>query len=629
MSGQLKRIFAAAPFTERGRPIHLSLDPKGEKLVYASGRGIYVRSVSDPTDAYQYLGHLVPTTVARFSPSGYYVASADTSGTVRVWDTVGEEHILKNEIKALSGRVNDLAWDSESQRIIAVGEGKTQFGAAFTYDTGNSSGEISGHSKAINAVDIRPSGRPFRAVTASEDGTANFFHGVPFKFSHSLRDHTRFVHTARYSPNGETFLTAGADAKLFLYEGKTGEKIKELSVSGAGEIHQGSIMGASWSSDSKRILTASADRTVKIWDVETAKVSSTFSMGTTTDAQQMGCVWSGVQDQAISLGLDGSLSYLDSRDPTKPSRVVHGHQVAITAASLNTKEPATFFTGSYDGRVLSWDGEAGQAQPIQGKGHITQVTGVQSAQGSDRMYSVGLDNHLCEVDVSKGSFGENHLNLEATPLGMVVPRKEKSLIFTTGPQGVEMIKVDEKGARAGEGKLVALPNGASGLSIDVDGEGKEVVVGGEDSKIHLLRVIEDGKGLELIKSLEGPTSAITAISLSPEGEFLVVGTSTGKIYLYTRDPQGSWTIKTSRWAFHTAKILCFSWTRDGKYVISGSLDTQMYVWSVDRPAKKVKIPAAHQDGVTAVGVVEGSDSKEIFSTGRDACVKRWAIDAWP
>jgi len=41
---------------------------------------------------------------------------------------------LKNEVKALSGRVNDLAW-SESQRIIAVGEGKEKFGNAFTFDS--------------------------------------------------------------------------------------------------------------------------------------------------------------------------------------------------------------------------------------------------------------------------------------------------------------------------------------------------------------------------------------------------------------------------------------------------------------------------------------------------------------
>ena len=63
-------------------------------------------------------------------------------------------------------RRNDLAWDGESKRIIAVGDGKeksvlppnyghyqaeltneTRFGAAFMMDTGSSTGEILGHSK--------------------------------------------------------------------------------------------------------------------------------------------------------------------------------------------------------------------------------------------------------------------------------------------------------------------------------------------------------------------------------------------------------------------------------------------------------------------------------------------------
>jgi hypothetical protein len=48
----------------------------------------------------------------------------DVAGNVRIWDTVGEEQILKSEIKPISGRITDIAWDSESKRIIAVGEGK-------------------------------------------------------------------------------------------------------------------------------------------------------------------------------------------------------------------------------------------------------------------------------------------------------------------------------------------------------------------------------------------------------------------------------------------------------------------------------------------------------------------------
>ena len=41
-----------------------------------------------------------------------------------MWDCAGEDQILKGEFPIISGPINDLAWDGESKRIIAVGEGK-------------------------------------------------------------------------------------------------------------------------------------------------------------------------------------------------------------------------------------------------------------------------------------------------------------------------------------------------------------------------------------------------------------------------------------------------------------------------------------------------------------------------
>lgn len=99
--------------------------------------------------------HTQTTTVARFSPSGYYIASGDVAGNVRVWDVTNpEENVLKLGIRPTSGRVNDLAWDSESKRIIVGGEGKDKFGAAFFVDSGSSCGEISGHAKVCLWCDL-------------------------------------------------------------------------------------------------------------------------------------------------------------------------------------------------------------------------------------------------------------------------------------------------------------------------------------------------------------------------------------------------------------------------------------------------------------------------------------------
>ena len=72
----------------------------------------------------QYTEHVANATVAKYSPSGFYIASGDAVGNVRIWDTVNPEHTLKNEVKVIAGEIKDLAWDSESKRIIAVGNGQ-------------------------------------------------------------------------------------------------------------------------------------------------------------------------------------------------------------------------------------------------------------------------------------------------------------------------------------------------------------------------------------------------------------------------------------------------------------------------------------------------------------------------
>ena len=154
MSISINKIIAAAPNTERGRPSQLSADPKGERIAYASGKSIFLRSLDHPTESKQYTAHTTQTTAARFSPSGFYVASGDVSGSVRVWDAV-EGVNTKGEYHIISGRINDLSWDGDSQRIIAVGDGRNRYGHAFTADSGNSVGEISGHSAVINSVSIR------------------------------------------------------------------------------------------------------------------------------------------------------------------------------------------------------------------------------------------------------------------------------------------------------------------------------------------------------------------------------------------------------------------------------------------------------------------------------------------
>lgn len=86
------------------------------------------------------------------------------AGNVRIWDTTNpEENILKLAARPLAGRINDVAWDSESKRLIVGGEGKDKFGAAFFVDSGSSCGEITGHSKVGRGVAVATGGGALRS----------------------------------------------------------------------------------------------------------------------------------------------------------------------------------------------------------------------------------------------------------------------------------------------------------------------------------------------------------------------------------------------------------------------------------------------------------------------------------
>ena len=188
--------------------------------------------------------------------------------------------------------------------MIHFFQGRNSYAAAFLWDSGSKCGNFTGLGKTVNSIDFRSS-RPFRCICGTDDNTGVFYTGVPYKFDKTLQDHTRFVNCARFSPAGTHIATASADGKVFLYDGKTADKISELGS----PAHGGGIYACSWSGDSKKLLTASGDKSCKIFDIETGSVVNEFKMGKDVKDQQLGCLWQ--NEHTISVSLSGHINYLD------------------------------------------------------------------------------------------------------------------------------------------------------------------------------------------------------------------------------------------------------------------------------------------------------------------------------
>ncbi|KAK0615534.1 Actin-interacting protein 1 [Lasiodiplodia hormozganensis] len=613
MSISSTAIWAAAPTTTRGQPTQLSSDSKGERLAYASGKSIFVRSIDDPAVSRQYTEHTAQTTVARFAPSGFYVASGDASGAVKVWDCVGEG-ATKGDYHIIAGRINDLAWDGDSQRIIAVGEGKERFGHCITWDSGNSVGEISGHSSQINSVSIRQQ-RPLRAATGSDDTSMVFYHGAPFKFNTSARgQHNRFIFGTAFSPDGTHLATVGADKRIWLYDGKTGEAKTQI---GDG-VHTGSIFGVSWDKDSKRFVTASADQTVRIWDVETGAAVQTWRMGdegvVSIGDQQVGVTWpAGRSDGTIiSVDLDGNLNYL-AEGNDKPTRVIRGHSKNITAATIQDN---TFYTGSYDGRVRAWDVSTGLAENIDGESHSNFVAGFSpsSDSGEPRVYSVGWDDTLRQISSNSKSFAGAKTELHYQPKGVAATSGD--LVLIASPYSVSIFK---DGKEASSRPMPYPPT-------SIAASGNLVAVGGEDKVVRVYEL--DGTSLRDIGvELTASTSVISTLAFSPKGSYLAVGNTGGKIQVYDAKAgkDAEWPLVTDRWSAHTARITAIAWNETEEFAASGSLDTNVFVWSVANPGKRVRQLNAHKEGVSGVAWV-GGGAEKVLSTGGDSTVKVWKVE---
>lgn len=601
MSYSTKYIYATLPRTQRGTPIVLGGDPKGKNFLYTNGNSVIIRNIDNPAISDIYTEHSCPVNVAKYSPSGFYIASGDQSGKIRIWDTVNKEHLLKNEFHPIGGPIKDISWSPDNQRMVVVGEGRERFGHVFMSETGTSVGEISGQSKPINSCDFRPT-RPFRIVTGSEDNTIAVFEGPPFKFKMTKQDHSRFVQAVRYSPTGHLFASAGFDGKVFLYDGTTSDLVGEVGS----PAHKGGVYGVNFSPDGKQLLTASGDKTCRLWDVETRQVVSEFVMGQNVEDQQVSCLWQG--PHLLTVSLSGFITYLDVNNPSKPHRILKGHNKPITVLELS-EDRSSIYTGSHDGYVTWWDAASGENERISGNGHGNQINGMKAT--GNKVYTCGIDDSLKQFDSENKAYTTLDLKLGSQPRGMDI-FKEQDLVVSAS---VQEIIVSKNGRKESSLKINYEPS-----SVSVSKAGDVAVGSTSDNLVHIYKL--NGSNLEPVTELQhlGP---VIDCSYSPDDKYLVACDGNRKVILYAV-PEYKFA-HDKEWGFHNARVNTVAWSPDSLMVASGSLDTNIIIWFVEKPAKHIIVKNAHpQSQITRLSWL---NNETLVSVGQDCNTKLWSIAA--
>jgi len=355
-------------------------------------------------------------------------------------------------------------------------------------------------------------------------------------------------------------------------------------------------------------VSASGDKTVKLWDVASMKCVTTFIMGDTVEDQQVGCLWSG--NHIVSVSLSGFINYLDPSQPEGPVKVVKGHNRPITALALSPDKKSIYSADS-EGRVITWDSETGTNNRIAGKGHGAQINGLVSS-GTNQLHTIGFDDTVRTVDLGGGEFSGPAVSLSAQPRAL---EQVQDLTFVCTLKSVVLMK----GGNTQQEFSVEFEPSCCSYSSQLG----HLAVG--ESGGNLVRVYNtQSGGLDLVTEITLSGSPMD-VRFSPDQKYLVTADSNRKVTLFTAGG-GYEKANNKEWGFHTAKVNCVAWAPNSLYVASGGLDTTLILWSVEAPDKHCVLRNAHdQSQITCLAWL---DNSSLVSAGQDGNIKVWNI-SWP
>lgn len=607
---ELSKTLCALPNVSRGYGYHMyATTKKNAEFIYGSDRGVQMRNLEktgeggaiDWSNGSTYSMHKSNVKCANYSPNGEWVASADAEGKVLVWGR--KNHMQKSEIPALGSEAHDIAWDADGKRIVVVGAGTKSYSKVFSWDTGSALGSVGNHSDGCISVDYRKV-RPYAIASASEDNTINFHKGPPFKYDHSFKEHSRYPNKIKYSPDGEFLVSVGSDSKIFVFEAKAGEKIREISDPENGH-KTSAIWGFDWSPDGKNLITVSADKSAKIWDFESGKVLKTFHFSdhSTADDQQMSALWT---DNAIlTVSLSGAINVLDEDNTEKPKYVVHGHKAKINTIETHTAS-GKFFTSCAAGKVSVWTNE--HARWLTGKGHGGAVHLLSVSSDGKVLATIGSDDKIRFNALESGAFSENAFALGKR--GKSLASGKSSNMCIAGVANKLHIFKDGELSKSVDMKYTP-------ISICFNNDDSLVAIGGDDKKVYVYKPDGDFSATE--KTVENIEHQATMLRYSPCGNYLAVTQKNGTT-IFDKE----WKKLNNGWEAHSMGVTGASWNPSGTKFVTVAPDLNVVCFYDCKTFKSERVcnKMSHNISIMNCAFI---DENRVLSIGADDCMKIWTV----
>jgi eukaryotic-like serine/threonine-protein kinase len=245
--------------------------PDGERIAVAGGNGDqFTVEVWNTQNGQKYsLPFELEYMAAAFSNDGRYLLTGRGNGKVQIWAARDGREI--GVLGAHFGVVRGVAFSPEPQGrylVSASVDGSVKLWDATRLGEIEKTGPqkplrtFPVHSPGVGLnVAFSPDGK--RLAVADTEYTVKIWEVETGKELATLRGHSGDVYTVAFSPlDGRWVASAGEDSTVKVWDSHTGKLIRSFRG------HTGLVNSLAFTSDGRRLVTGSRDRTVKFWDVQ-------------------------------------------------------------------------------------------------------------------------------------------------------------------------------------------------------------------------------------------------------------------------------------------------------------------------------------------------------------------------
>ena len=602
-------------------------------------------------------GHEAPVKVVCFSPDGKKIASGSADTTIRVWDAQTGAPIGL-PLCGHEGNINTVLFSPDGTQIVSGSADATI--RVWNLQTGKVT-VLRGHDNAILAASFTPDGTCI--VSASLDGRVHIWDNIPAgtysvfqiarmkgMISACLSIDTKWLNYTVYKARGNTIrmvdrhtsitgsplgsnhtnvrsFSLSLDTTYCVYKSddrtlRVFNATKDHEISDPFLGHEDSIEWACFSADGMRIVSASKDKTVRVWAHDVPRKNgkqSTDRLPSTTPRGK-------IDRYFISPDMSTISTFVSSRRDNRVwdlrkqlSHSLQGHTNSVQSCEYSP-DSANIVTTCGDKIVRLWDAQTGEQ--IRSFEHPHQVFSASFSPDGTRIVSASNSIHIWDVQA-----GEQVRN----PLS---GHKEGFKAASFSPDGQKVVGVlndktfliwdIQSGVQIGDAMDSNVDNWDTFYHPAVFSTDGKAIIFLTSKKIHIWDVQTQTRLCTLSRHGSGlDSAAVASNSMSPDGRAVLYAPPGNEFYL--------WDLQTSAqigapFSGHHHHISSAVFSPDGKLVVSASHDKTVRVWDVQTRVEVCSPLRGHTD--TVYSALFSPDGKQIISHDRIGVVFIWNLEEY-